>query len=156
LLGPPGFGQGTYELKSAFTRFMGPSMGPPLDRANAPTPDLGRKPRYEETRSRVATGDERSELALDRDRSARGHLKAARDKRLNRGARGRETRPMGHTETMILDDDDDLAVKFTRAVRSGDLGSLEGMLAACSGLVTARLRSRNGRTRTPLHEATDW
>ncbi|MGH3274192.1 MAG: ankyrin repeat domain-containing protein [Streptosporangiaceae bacterium] len=56
---------------------------------------------------------------------------------------------------MTLDEDDPVTVTLVQAVRGGDLPTLERLLSGSPDLASARL-ARPGKTRTPLHLATDW
>ena len=51
--------------------------------------------------------------------------------------------------------DDPVALSLSRAIRNGDLGSLGQLLRKHPDLVTARIE-KNGKSRSPLHVATDW
>lgn len=56
---------------------------------------------------------------------------------------------------MTLDENDPVAVALVQAVRGGDLAALERLLAETPSLASARI-GRPGKTRTPLHVASDW
>jgi uncharacterized protein len=51
--------------------------------------------------------------------------------------------------------DDPVALSLSGAIRNGDLAALGQLVRDHPGLVTARME-KNGKTRTPLHLATDW
>jgi len=57
---------------------------------------------------------------------------------------------------MILANDDPVAVALVLAVKGGDLGTLEQLLAEHQGLANARIPGRKDGSRTPLHLVTDW
>jgi ankyrin repeat protein len=57
---------------------------------------------------------------------------------------------------LTLSNDDVVAITLVRAIRSGDIDALSGLLDERPGLASARLESGKGTTRTPLHVATDW
>ena len=59
-------------------------------------------------------------------------------------------------EPMVLESDDPLARELIHAVHSGNLGSLQGLLAAHPGLARAHLVGRKSGFRTPLHIVCDW
>jgi uncharacterized protein len=52
--------------------------------------------------------------------------------------------------------DDPVAVELTRAVRSGDVETVQRLLRNDPALATARIVGRKGGTATPLHLVTDW
>jgi ankyrin repeat protein len=52
--------------------------------------------------------------------------------------------------------DDPLAVAGAAAIRSGDLATIERLLADNPGLANAQIDGRRGGYRTPLHVAADW
>jgi hypothetical protein len=54
-----------------------------------------------------------------------------------------------------LRSDDPLAISLNVALRTGDQCTLKRLLEAHPGLAAARIDSA-GRSRTPVHEATDW
>ena len=57
---------------------------------------------------------------------------------------------------LTLADSDPDAVALGRAIRSGDVESLDRLLGQRPGLAAAMIRDREGGSRTPLHIATDW
>jgi len=52
--------------------------------------------------------------------------------------------------------DDPLAMAGATAIRSGDLATLERLLAADPDLANMQIQGRQGGYRTPLHVAADW
>ena len=56
---------------------------------------------------------------------------------------------------LTLRSDDPLATALTVAIHKGDLASLRRLLAERPGLASARI-GEAGKSRTPLHVATDW
>lgn len=52
--------------------------------------------------------------------------------------------------------DDPIAVQVTSAIRTGDLRTLEQLLAEHPGLASTRIADGKGGCRTLLHVATDW
>lgn len=56
----------------------------------------------------------------------------------------------------ILPADDPVAVTLGHAIRTGDTGALQRLLAEDPERASVRIRGRDGGTRTPLHIATDW
>jgi ankyrin repeat protein len=56
---------------------------------------------------------------------------------------------------MRLDENDPVAAALVQAIRGGDLAALERLLASHPGRAAARI-GQPGKTRTPLHVATDW
>jgi uncharacterized protein len=61
-----------------------------------------------------------------------------------------------HGITQTLQGNDPVAVALVTAIRSGDMASLEQLLAAQPELATVRIEGRGGGWRTPLHVAADW
>jgi ankyrin repeat protein len=57
---------------------------------------------------------------------------------------------------LTLSSDDAIAVALVQAIRGGDVEALQRLLDEHLELASARLQSRKGTTRTPLHVATDW
>jgi ankyrin repeat protein len=57
---------------------------------------------------------------------------------------------------MVLRKDSSLAVELIHAIHSGDLESLQRLLAEHPGLAQARIESQKGGSTTPLHAASDW
>jgi uncharacterized protein len=57
---------------------------------------------------------------------------------------------------MSIPGSDEVAVALLRAVGSGDLDAISGLLAGHPGLARARIIAPDGGTRTPLHLVTDW
>ena len=51
--------------------------------------------------------------------------------------------------------DDPAAISLLAAIRTGDLPSLQGMLAEQPALASAMI-GEGAKSRTPLHVATDW
>src|SRR5436190_15628812 len=49
-----------------------------------------------------------------------------------------------------------VAVELWLAVRSGDVGAIQRLLARDPALTSVRLRTKDGGTRTVLHLVTDW
>src|SRR5579871_6821598 len=49
-----------------------------------------------------------------------------------------------------------LAIALVEAIQTGNLGSLDRLLKENPGLAAAKIETRPGRSRTPLHFATDW
>jgi hypothetical protein len=60
------------------------------------------------------------------------------------------------TPTMVLRADDPLASEVIRAIKGGDLDSLQRILAANPGLSTARIKGNRGGSKALLHVVTDW
>jgi hypothetical protein len=58
-----------------------------------------------------------------------------------------------HGITQTLQGNDPVAVALVTAIRSGDMASLEQLLAAQPALATVRIEGRGGGWRTPLHVA---
>lgn len=56
----------------------------------------------------------------------------------------------------ILSHDDPLAISVTTAIQSGDVATLERLLAEHDELATVRIKNRRGSERTLLHVVTDW
>jgi ankyrin repeat protein len=54
-----------------------------------------------------------------------------------------------------LHQNDPPALSFSGAIRNGNLASLEQLVREHPDLVTARIE-KNGKSRSPLHVATDW
>src|SRR5260370_41482837 len=54
-----------------------------------------------------------------------------------------------------LRQNDPPALSFSGAIRNGNLASLEQLVREHPDLVTARIE-KNGKSRSPLHVATDW
>jgi uncharacterized protein len=52
--------------------------------------------------------------------------------------------------------DDPLAIAGATAIHTGDLATLEGLLAANPDLVNVQIAGRRGGYRTPLHVVADW
>jgi uncharacterized protein len=57
---------------------------------------------------------------------------------------------------MRLERHDPLAADVTRAIKLGDVESLERLLREHPGLASARIAGDVGRSRTVLHQAADW
>jgi len=57
---------------------------------------------------------------------------------------------------MRIPQGDELAVALLRAVRSGDVDAISGLLAGHPGLARARIVGSDGGTKTPLHLVADW
>ncbi len=57
---------------------------------------------------------------------------------------------------MLLKPDDPLARELIQAIRTGNLESLQELLAAHPDLAQARVTGRKGGFRTPLHIVCDW
>jgi hypothetical protein len=51
--------------------------------------------------------------------------------------------------------DDPLAIAWATAIRTGDLGTLERLLAANPDLANVQIEGRKGGYRTPLHVVAD-
>jgi hypothetical protein len=60
------------------------------------------------------------------------------------------------TSGTILEHDDPVAIRLVRAIRTGDLESLQRLLREEPGLARARIRRPKGETIAPLHVVTDW
>ncbi len=56
----------------------------------------------------------------------------------------------------LIPGDDRVAVELHLAVRTGDVGAIQGLLRNNPALASARLVGRDGGTGTPLHLVTDW
>src|SRR5205085_11961413 len=52
--------------------------------------------------------------------------------------------------------DDPLAIAAATAIRSGDLATLEHLLAENPDLANVQIEGRRGGYRTPLHVVADW
>lgn len=57
---------------------------------------------------------------------------------------------------LTLQPTDAMTARLVTAIRTGDLEALQGLLAENQELSTARILNAKGRSRTPLHIATDW
>jgi ankyrin repeat protein len=55
-----------------------------------------------------------------------------------------------------LSSDDPVAVALERAIRAGDVESLNGLLEEHNGLASARIEDDRGTSRTALHLVADW
>jgi uncharacterized protein len=59
-------------------------------------------------------------------------------------------------QTVMLRNDDPVAVRLVEAIQAGDLQALERMLGEHAGLASARISDGKGASRTLLHVVTDW
>jgi ankyrin repeat protein len=57
---------------------------------------------------------------------------------------------------MVLQQDESLAVELIAAIHSGNLDSLQRLLAEHPGLAQARIAGPKGESTTPLHAVSDW
>jgi hypothetical protein len=57
---------------------------------------------------------------------------------------------------VTLPDDDVVAVTLVQLIGGGDIDALRHLLDERPELVSAKLQSDKGTTRTPLHVAPDW
>jgi uncharacterized protein len=57
---------------------------------------------------------------------------------------------------MFLRENDPLAIELIEAIHSGNLESLQRLLAEHPGLARARITGEKGSSKTPLHAASDW
>jgi hypothetical protein len=60
------------------------------------------------------------------------------------------------SEGFRLPEGDPLAQALQKAIQTGDVESLKGLLQQYPGLASARIVNVKGRSRTPLHVLTDW